>query len=206
MLDCASGRANAKARIPCKGVACRPPHCKLDARHKYKYYSFPKWQPPRKSRVLRFFPIRCQRLSVMCCEFCPNWPRLDEPLDLDMVCLLKLLLWVQNHRRLAKRRRTLLERNAPRNNQPETHRNRWSEGRSAGRSSFFACLPSIVLPCLKKLIVALPEVTVDSSCRSVLRRNPKAEYIYRQLAQYRFAILDNRASLCHSSGIAKVCL
>ena len=25
-----------------------------------------------KSRVLQFFPIRCQRLTVLCCEFCPQ--------------------------------------------------------------------------------------------------------------------------------------
>src|SRR4030095_5509554 len=50
--------------------------------------------------------------------------------------LLKPALLFQNLRWLAKRRRALLESNSPRNNQLETHRNRWSkEERSAGRSS-----------------------------------------------------------------------
>ena len=54
---------------------------------------------------------------------------------LNKNCLLTLTLLVQNHRWLVKRRRALLESNSPRNNQLETHRNRWSDERSAGRSS-----------------------------------------------------------------------
>ena len=50
------------------------------------------------------------------------------------IFLFKLPLLIQNLRRLVKRRRALLESNSPRNNQPETDRNRWSEERSAGRS------------------------------------------------------------------------
>ena len=42
-------------------------------------------------------------------------------------CLLfKALVLRQNCERLVKRRRALLESNSPRNNQPETHRYRWS--------------------------------------------------------------------------------
>ncbi|MDX6443477.1 MAG: hypothetical protein QOH71_551 [Blastocatellia bacterium] len=40
-------------------------------------------------------------------------------------------LLIQNRLRLVKRRRALLESNSPRNSQPETHRNRWSEEHSA---------------------------------------------------------------------------
>jgi hypothetical protein len=51
------------------------------------------------------------------------------------IFLLKLPFFFQNRPRLAKRRRALLESNSPRNNQPETHQNRWSGERSSDRSS-----------------------------------------------------------------------
>src|ERR1044072_7802498 len=42
-----------------------------DRRSKNLNFVFLKLQPPKKLRVLRFFPVS-QRFTALCCEFCPQ--------------------------------------------------------------------------------------------------------------------------------------